>query len=491
VSTKRSEPSAPERPLVFLSYSHKDRKWLDELRTMLSPMVRNSLVGVWWDGDIKPSQQWREEIDQALASARIGVLLVSPNFLASDFIANEELPYLIEAARERRVTLLWILLSPCLYEQTPLEKIQAAHDICRPLRGLNPTERGAVLKEICKTIASESSSLGAPASLPALGGGKKAGKDAGAPREKAPRLDLGRLPIAGPLLIGRETELARLDAAWEAPGLHVLTFVAFGGMGKSALVSHWLDRMASDNWRSAQRVLDWSFYSQGTEERVTSADRFLDHALTWFGDPDPKAGAPRDRGLRLAELVRQEKTLLVLDGVEPLQQPPSHPLAGRLKDPGLAALLKGLAGGNPGLCVVTTRERIADLESFSRTAPQEDLEALCPEAGAELLRKLGVKGKDSELLAASKEFGNHALTLTLLGGYLSRACGGDVRRRNEVDLAGADERKGGHALRVIGTYASWLERVRSWRSCGCWGCSTVRLDLKPWRCCGRSLPFRG
>src|SRR6185369_247193 len=95
---------------------------------------------------------------------------------------------------------------------------------------------------------------------------------------------------------------------------------------------------------------------------------FLDYALQFFGDPGPTAGAARDRGLRLAELVRREKTLLVLDGVEPLQHPPG-PLAGKLKDPGLAALLKSLAAGNPGLCVVTTRERIADLAGFPQTAP--------------------------------------------------------------------------------------------------------------------------
>lgn len=214
--------------------------------------------------------------------------------------------------------------------------------------------------------------------------------------------------------------------------------------------------MSLAGWRGTRRVLDWSFYSQGTEDWVTSADRFLDHALDWFGDPDPKKGAARDRGLRLADLIRQERTLLVLDGVEPLQNPPTHPLAGRLKDPGLAALLKSLAAANPGLCMVTTRERIADLDAFPTAAPQEDLEALSPEAGAELLKTLGVKGKNSELLAASKRFGNHALTLSLLGGYLTRACGGDIRRCKEVDLAGAAEKKGGHALRVIGTYASWL-----------------------------------
>ena len=195
-----------------------------------------------------------------------------------------------------------------------------------------------------------------------------------------PELRTGRLPIPGPLLIGREAELDRLDAAWKDPAVHVLALVAFGGMGKSALVSHWMDGMAAAGWPGARRVFDWSFYSQGTEERVTSAERFFDEALSFFSDPDPKAGAPRDRGLRLAELIRRERTLLVLDGVEPLQHPPTSALAGRLKDPGLAALLKGLAGGNPGLCVVTTRERITDLDASPKTAPQEDLEAVSCQA---------------------------------------------------------------------------------------------------------------
>ncbi|HVG06270.1 MAG TPA: TIR domain-containing protein [Thermoanaerobaculia bacterium] len=273
----------------------------------------------------------------------------------------------------------------------------------------------------------------------------------------APRLYLGRLPIAGPLLIGRETELARLDAAWESTETHVLTFVAFGGMGKSALVSHWLDHMAAAGWRGARRVLEWSFYSQGTKDRISSADRFLDLALGWFGDPDPKAGAARDRGLRLAELVRQEKTLLVLDGVEPLQHPPTSSQAGQLKDSALAALLKGLAGDNPGLCLVTTRERITDLDRFPKTAPQKNLEALSPEAGAELLRKLGVQGRESELRAASEEFGSHALTLTLLGTYLKDICNGDVRRRHEVPILEEEADETGHARRVIASYAKALE----------------------------------
>jgi len=456
--------NGPDHPAVFISYSHQDKKWLVNLLTMLAPVVRTGAVQMWWDGEIKPSQQWREEIEAALDSARVAVLLVSKHFLASDFIVNIELPYFIDAARQRHVQILWALVSPCLHEQTALQHIQALYDVRRPLSALRGAARDGALKSICEAIA-KAAGRGVPP--PWEGEGWVRGEARrGAPPSRetpaphAPHLDIGRLPITGPHFVGRKAELARLDRAWKDPGVHVLTFVAFGGVGKSALLSQWLDRMAQAGWRSALQVLDWSFYSQGTEERITSADRFLDHALRFFGDPDPTAGAPRDRGLRLAELIRREKTLLVLDGVEPLQHPPGHPLAGRLKDPGLAALLKSLAGDNPGLCVVTTRERIADLDGFPKTAPQVDLETLSSEAGAELLRQLGVKGKDSELRAASAELGDHALALTLFGNYLGRAYGGDVRRRKEVHLGQADERQGGHALRVIQAYAGWLGEGR-------------------------------
>jgi hypothetical protein len=350
---------------VFVSYSHKDKTWLQDLLTMLAPVVRSGAVRVWSDGEIAPSDPWRAEIEAAMAAARVAVLLVSKHFLASPFINDVELPYFLEEHRKGRVKILWAPVSRSLYRRTPLKDIQALHDTERPLAELPDAERDQVLEAICEAI------LKAVEEIPT----------GSVDRHRALlHLDIGRMPIPGPLFVGREGELARLDAAWETPSTHVLTFVAFGGVGKSTLVGRWLDGMAAAGWRGARRVLAWSFYSQGTEERVLSAEPFLDYALGFFGDPDPKAGAARDRGLRLAELVRRERTLLVLDGVEPLQHPSGHPLAGRLKDPGLSALLKSLAGSNLGICVVTTRERIADLASFPQTAPQVDLETLSPEA---------------------------------------------------------------------------------------------------------------
>src|SRR5205814_4198580 len=90
-------------------------------------------------------------------------------------------------------------------------------------------------------------------------------------------------------------------------------------------------------------------------------------ALAFFDDPDPTKGSPWERGERLARLVRRHRTLLVLDGIEPLQYPIGDPQAGRLKDQALEALLHGLAADNPGLCLVTPREHLKNVESQATT----------------------------------------------------------------------------------------------------------------------------
>jgi NACHT domain-containing protein len=103
---------------------------------------------------------------------------------------------------------------------------------------------------------------------------------------------------------------------------NVVTIVAWAGVGKSTLVNHWLRRMAAEQYRSAQLVFGWSFYRQGTSGGTSSADEFIDAALAWFGDPDPRIGTAWEKGERLAKLVAHRRTLLVLDGLEPLQNPP-------------------------------------------------------------------------------------------------------------------------------------------------------------------------
>ena len=215
--------------------------------------------------------------------------------------------------------------------------------------------------------------------------------------------------------------------------------------------------MAAEHYRSAELVYGWSFYRQGTSGGTSSADEFLDAALTWFGDPDPRIGTAWEKGERLAKLISHRRTLLVLDGLEPLQNPPGAQ-EGRLREPSLQALLKELAAFNAGLCVITTRLPVADIADHERTsAPRRDLEHLSSDAGANLLRALGVRGDQAELRRASDEFGGHCLALTLLGSYLADAYNGDIRCRKEVsEHLSHDARQGVHARKVMESYQTWF-----------------------------------
>ena len=221
------------------------------------------------------------------------------------------------------------------------------------------------------------------------------------------------MPVTGSDIFGREEDIAFLDEAWANQRVNVVTIVAWAGVGKSTLVNHWLGRLAAGHYRSAQLVFGWSFYRQGSSGGTSSANEFLDAALTWFGDPDPRIGTAWEKGERLAKLISHRRTLLVLDGLEPLQNPPG-PQEGRLREPSLQALLRELAAFNTGLCVITTRLPVADIADHDGTsARRRELEQLSSDAGAKLLRGLGVKGDEAKLRSASDEFSGHCLALTL------------------------------------------------------------------------------
>src|SRR5215813_1685760 len=111
--------SGPMRDLVFISSSHSDKVWLERLRIFLKPFIQQNLQ-VWLDPYIEAGDDWRREISAALSRSSVGVALVSANFLASDFIYDEELPALLAGVDAGEITLVPIPISASGYKATAL-----------------------------------------------------------------------------------------------------------------------------------------------------------------------------------------------------------------------------------------------------------------------------------------------------------------------------------------------------------------------------------
>jgi len=289
------------------------------------------------------------------------------------------------------------------------------------------------------------------------------------PRVSSPPVDVSRIYNNAPAeFIGREEELRRLRDSWEQAVRgernrpHILSLVGLGGEGKSSLVAKWMGDLARENWPGCDAVFAWSFYSEGTlAQSPVSSDSFLAEALKFFGD-DAMAGSAAgafEKGRWLAKLVGERRALLVLDGLDPLQNASTSSAPGELRDEGVATLLNGLAVHNLGLCIVTTRYPIPVLHNFGSTiAPEINLNGLSIEAGLRLLRRLGLNGTNAELAKLVEDVKGHALTLNLFGSYLRDVHGGDIRKRDLVKLEEVDaEKMGGGSFSMYEAYAQWLE----------------------------------
>lgn len=157
LSTERTCPEtaeksrSPQRDKVFISYSHRDKKFLDELLAHLKPLERAGRISTWSDLQIQPGSQWLEQIQKALASTKVAVLLVTKDFLASDFIQQSELCPLLKAAKKKGVSIQWVLVRDCNWKKTPLKDYQAAYPPDKPLVGKS-WSRDSAWVAICEAI---------------------------------------------------------------------------------------------------------------------------------------------------------------------------------------------------------------------------------------------------------------------------------------------------------------------------------------------------
>jgi hypothetical protein len=150
---RQARLGALARRKVFVSYAHEDSNWLNKLQVHLKPLVTDGLLDVWDDTRLRPGARWRDEIERALGMARAAILLVSPDFLASDFVRTSELPPLLEKAESGGAQILSVIVRPCLFkEHRELSKYQAVNDPDRPLSGLSAHDVESTFLQLARHV---------------------------------------------------------------------------------------------------------------------------------------------------------------------------------------------------------------------------------------------------------------------------------------------------------------------------------------------------
>lgn len=144
--------SHAKRTRVFIGYSHHDHKWLQRLTVHLKPLVRNHILDLWDDTRLAPGDDWRSELASALKHAKAAVLLITADFLASDFICEEELPPLLAAAAKGGCRVIPIIIGPCIFPITSLAKFQSINPPGRPLTSMREHDQEDALRQVALAL---------------------------------------------------------------------------------------------------------------------------------------------------------------------------------------------------------------------------------------------------------------------------------------------------------------------------------------------------
>jgi len=362
-------PHVLPRTHVFISYSRRDRTWVDRLRVHLKPLERQLGLQIWDDSELAAGSRWQDEIAQKLASTKVAVLFISADFLASDFIEKNELPPLLDAAAHDGVVILPVILSASRYLSIPeLAVFNAVNSPSRPLIDLSENEQEAVLDRVSRAIEA---SFGAVTD------------DAGSQTPGAPAaLRQMRDPVRD--FVGRTEEideivaaLSRLSASDAAGAIVVVR--GMGGVGKTELAYKVATRLEAQ-FPDGQLLVELG----GETPAPLSAEQALRSVIRNFLSPETanKADTLGKLQALYESALAGKHYLIVADNVKGADQ--IRPL---LPTPGCGLL-------------VTTRQRFAlpgmipvDLDSLSTDAAEQLLRQICSRIGDAAARMAQLCGR--------------------------------------------------------------------------------------------------
>jgi len=138
---------------VFISYSHQDRTFLDRLMVHLRPLEKEGLIDPWVDTRLQAGDKWKSEVESALNKARVAILMVTADFLASDFIVDNELPPILSNAESKGTRVIPVILKPCRFTRDKhLSRFQAINDPNSPLSTLPESKQESIYDSISEVV---------------------------------------------------------------------------------------------------------------------------------------------------------------------------------------------------------------------------------------------------------------------------------------------------------------------------------------------------
>ena len=257
-------PPSPGVPAqLFYSYSHKDEKLRDQLETHLSTLKRENRISGWHDRRITAGTEWKGEINEHLKNSSVILLLVTANFLASDYCHDVELRYAMEQHEQGNARVIPVILRPCDWKTTSFASLQALPTDGKPV--ISWKTRDDAFLNVVEGVRKALDELGHGGSSPAFE------KTLAASAISVPVLNaLHQLPTPPADFTGRADELKELLAAVKTGGVTISGLQGLGGVGKTALALKLAEQLKSD-YPDAQFYLDLKGVTQPLSPRDAMA----------------------------------------------------------------------------------------------------------------------------------------------------------------------------------------------------------------------------
>jgi WD40 repeat protein len=325
-------------PVVFISYSHREKRWLEAIRVYLAQYEAAGEFERWDDDYIQVGDRWEREITAALKRARVGVLLASAHLLASDFIRRVELPALLEAQARGDLRLVCVPVSAGDFEHAKLTDYQWVRSPDEPIDDLKKSKRNRELVRVAKEIRSAALKM-APAQKEAkplthVAPAKDRLSD-GVPARLGHLEGVPSLPVR---YVDRRQEIEWVKEALLTGSSNVLVH-GMGGTGKTVLVS----KLVRDNAVRAAFPDGIYWLTLGQAPKVLPN---LHRFGTWIKLKDCLED-PSQAGEMLRNALRDHACLLILDDAWRTSDAPAYDVLGprsRLlittRDAGLAEIME-------------------------------------------------------------------------------------------------------------------------------------------------------